>query len=58
MKSTIDAIVGILLLLGVGVMGESFYHAVKKEAVTKVHGALGHRLEPFTRQLTGTRLKY
>ena len=58
MNSVINAIVGILLLVGVGTVGTAAFHnSVKKETVTKVFQKL-HRhgeLESFTRKLTGTK---
>ena len=57
MKSVIDAITGILMIIAVGSSMGALYHMVKKETVIKVHRGLG-RLEPFTRKLTKTTLPY
>lgn len=56
MKSVIDAIVGILMLLGIGSVSLSLYNSVKKEALLKVHHGLPS-LEKYTQKLTRTKLK-
>ena len=56
MKTVIDAIVGILILLGLGTVGASLYKNVQKEALLKVHKGLPS-LERYTQKLTGTKLK-
>ncbi len=57
MKTVIDAIVGILILLGIGTVGASLYKSVQKETLLKVHQGLPS-LERYTQKLTGTKLKY
>lgn len=57
MKSAIDAIVGVLMLVVIGISFGSLYRAVKTEAVTKVHQGLPS-LERYTQKLTGTKLDY
>jgi hypothetical protein len=59
MKSTIDAIVGILMIALAGTALAPLYHWVKKETLTQVYAGLHQEhLETFTRKLTHTRLKY
>jgi hypothetical protein len=57
MKTVIDAIVGILMLLGIGSVSLSMYNNFKKETLTKVHQGLPS-LERYTQKLTGTKLSY
>ena len=57
MNSVIQAIVGILMLLGLGAGIGSFYRTVKTETVIKVHNGLHSSLEGYTQKLTGTKLK-
>ena len=58
MNSVIQAVVGILMLLGLGAGVGSFYRTMKTETVLKVHHGLHSSLEGYTRKLTGTKLKY
>ena len=55
MNSVIQAIVGILVLLGFGAGIGSFYRTVKIEALIKVHSGLHSSLEGYTQKLTGTK---
>lgn len=57
MKTVIDAIVGFLMLLGIGSVSLSLYKTVQKEALTKVHKGLPS-LERYTEKLTGAKFKY
>ncbi len=57
MKSVIDAIVGIFMLLGLGTGIVVLHDAVKKEAMIKVHRGLSP-LERYTRKLTRVKLAF
>lgn len=57
MKTVIDAIVGFLMLLGIGSVSLSMYNNFKKETLLKVHQGLPN-LERYTQKLTGTKLNY
>lgn len=57
MKAIIDALVGILMILGIASTAGAFYKAVKTESILKVYQGLSP-LETYTRKLTGSRLKY
>ena len=54
MKSVIDAVFGVLMILAGSYALESIYKVVKTETVIKVHRGL-HPLEAYTRRLTGTK---
>lgn len=57
MKSVIETIVGILMLIMAGSAFSSLYKAVKTETIIKVHRGLPS-LEGYTRKLTHTKLPY
>lgn len=52
MESVINAIVAGLMLLGVGTLTTSFYHAVKKEAIVQVYRGMHTHMQDFTFKLT------
>ena len=54
MNAVIGAVMGVLLLLGIGTVSSSFYHYVKTEAVVKVHRGLVP-MGGITHQLTRTK---
>jgi hypothetical protein len=57
MKSVIDAIVGVLLLVMAGNIALGSYQNMERESLLRVHKGLSP-LAPFTRSLTGTGLSF